>query len=257
MRSKIVLVVLVCGLCGVSLAQDTTLSNMAGLNFISNKTVQYGLNNFPCSDQKDTFDFFWCYYDECVCMCPCCAAIVVASRLPFFVSKKAMNYSDFKANYSKLVDTTLFVKCSTSTSPYPFGTGCRISSAKLMSKATGMISAVNEDSLYQRMYFFCISRWGSYIPLKINKIYKHYYSCSMGYGMTDWPEYDSIAISYGNSVTGTVMPTSRPPAGRTGKLAQYRGLFTLSGRSMPGTAKSNAMYVDGTKAELRSSVKKP
>jgi hypothetical protein len=40
-----------------------------------------------------------------------------------------------------------------------------------------------------------------------------------------------------------------------GKLVRYRGFFTVSGRTQPGAVKSNAAYVDDTKAVLRSSMK--
>ena len=56
---------LICCLWLVSVASDITLPSGTGFNFVSKDSFRFALNS-PCSSPRDTFDFFWCYYDAVV-----------------------------------------------------------------------------------------------------------------------------------------------------------------------------------------------
>jgi hypothetical protein len=152
--------------------------------------------NFPsCPSIKDSTDFFWAWYEACACLCECCPSIAVASKRPFYVSRKAMNYSGYMGNPAKLADTTLFIKCTTSV-----GSSCPFVCVSLMTVGNYGLVPVNVDSLYTRLLVFR-TRFSNHVPLKIvrvvpRSVYCPYMSQGSNY-------YDSMKVTFGNSLIST------------------------------------------------------
>ena len=184
-----------------SYAGTVTLPNPSGMSFspVPPNDFSYTLSSNPPSCPSDSIDFYWSYFEGCTCLCFCCPAITATSGRPFYVSRHAMDYSDYKGDTAKLADTNLFVKCSGSVSG-----GCPISSGTLIGPY-GLVPD-GADSLYTRLLVF---RTGfnyylslRYVPLKIGRIFSRNPTCPWGTSTV----YDSIQVTFGNTLTGTAVP---------------------------------------------------
>jgi hypothetical protein len=147
------------------------------------------------------------YEEGCLCMCSCCPTINIASKRPFYISKHAMNYSDYHDDTAKLTDTSLFIKCDTS--EYPMWTQCppqqQFSSIIFLTKALTVGFVSNVDSLYKRLLVFGIRfpfpRALNFIPLKIDHVDSTTYYCPFDPGTST--RYDSIHITFEKSLIST------------------------------------------------------
>jgi hypothetical protein len=181
-------------------SSTVTLPSRSGMGFSPSSTFRDAAPNTSCPALTATTDFFWCYYEGCTCLCPCCPGIAIASKRPFYVSKKAMDYSGYLGNPAKLADTALFTKCSTSIN-HPFDAGCPFSAAYLVQKAGnfGLVSG-GVDALPARLLVFqTIS--SMYVPVRIDRVTSSSAACVMG-GNSFYTVYDSLQMTYGTSLTG-------------------------------------------------------
>jgi hypothetical protein len=176
-----------------------------------------------CSPITDSTDFYWAYYDICTCTTPCCPSLGVASKRPFYVSKKVMNYGAYRGNPAKLADTTLFAKCTTSVA-FPFY-GCP--SAMLVSVYNLGIVPGGVDSLSARLFVFQTKGY-IYVPLKIDRVVKgvinNYWTGQQ------YLRYDSIQVTFGNTLTGTAVPAMVTPGSRNAlHIATTGAGYVISG----------------------------
>jgi hypothetical protein len=206
-------------------SDTVVLPSRSGLSFSPFSTFRDNASSLSCAVITQTTDFYWCYYEGCTCMCPCCPGIAVASKRPFYVSKKAMDYSGYLGNPAKLADTTLFAKCSTSTPP--FGTGCLISSAALVQPAANLgLVPGGLDSLPTRLLVFQ-TIYQMYVPVRIDGVASHYGTCMN----SSYIIYDTLRMTYGNSLTGihTGSMNGALASGSPLSVAESRGSYSISG----------------------------
>jgi hypothetical protein len=228
---------------GIILAATLVLSSYAGTvtlpsgSWVSFTPIppydfSWAVSSNPLSCLSDSTDFYWKYYEGCTCMCFCCPSIAVASKRPFYVSRQAMDYGDYKGDTAMLADTTLFVKCSTST--YSIGISCPVpfSSASLVTAGNYGLVPGGADSLYTRLLVFR-TRFNyylplRYIPLKIDRIVSRDGNCPYA-GMTA-TFYDSIQVTFGNTLTGTAIPARGAPGYRNALHISTTGAgYVISG----------------------------
>ena len=218
----------------ISCADVVTLPRNCWLSLTTKDTVT---GSSPCSGTANSsHDFFWAYYDNCTCLCPCCPSITIGSPRPFYLSKRAMNGDELKSmgagGWAQLQDTTLFAKCSTGTGPFTVGCGqfdCR---------------GTAKDTLCTRL--FVIQLMSGIMRLKINAIYSHSPQCPYGYSEA----IDSIKIAYGISTPVEPQTSVRPTVAPVNPVPS-RGLTTVSGRSVRGPALSRGAYISGNKKTVR------
>jgi hypothetical protein len=210
-----------------SYAGTVTLPNPSGMSFspVPPNDFSYTVSSNPPSCPSDSIDFYWSYYEGCTCMCFCCPAITATSGRPFYVSRHAMDYSDYKGDTVKLADTNLFVKCSGSVSG-----GCPISSTTLIGNY-GLVPG-GPDTLFTRLlvlrtrfsYYLPLR----YIPLKINRIVSRGEKCTYP-GQTS-TFYDSIQVTFGNTLTVTAVPARGAPGYRNALHISTTGAgYVISG----------------------------
>lgn len=198
----------------------------------------------PPSCSSDSTDFYWKYFEGCVCLCACCPSIAVASKRPFYVSRKPMNFGDYTGDTAKLADTNLFVKCSTSTSQIDFGCSppYSFSSAALLFGPYGLVPD-GADSLRTRLLVFR-TRFNNYpplryVPLKIDSIVSWNPYCPWGTSTA----YDAIQVTFGNTLTGTAVPARVAPASRSAlHVAKTGAGYVISGF---GKGRSSLEIVNG------------
>jgi hypothetical protein len=201
----------------VTLPQNRWLNLTYGTTFGgSGVTVSSSCAVHPNS----SYDFFWSYYDNCTCLCPCCPVITIASPRAFFLSKRAMNGDELKSmgtgGWAQLHDTTVFSECSTGT--YPYCVGCKQFDCGQSAK----------DTLCTRL--FVIQLMNGIMRLKINAFYSHAPQCPYGYSEV----IDSIAVAYGISTpvkTPAVVQSPLAPVNRhaviilDGKQMRIDGIY--------------------------------
>lgn len=243
---------LICCLWLVSVASDITLPSGTGFNFVSKDSFRFALNS-PCSSPRDTFDFFWCYYDAVVGgNCPT-IEIAIRSTRPFYYSKKPMNYSVFNGDTTKLADTTLFTKCTTNV--LRTGLEC-LYSANLSSIVPGGVNSAGSQDPYSSRLFVFLSKSPyprKYIPmpLRIDNITSRQVSNLL----CQYTVFDSMAISYGNSVTQTKI--EKPAASPVVRSIPHGALTTtVSGRIVHGMAVSRGVYIDINKKRVQTLIQK-
>ena len=154
------------------------------------------------------------------------------------MSRKAMNYGDYKGDTAKLADTALFVKCDTIA--FPFGLSCYFlpsyfSSAPLVFGPYGLVPG-GEDTLSTRLLVIR-TRFSNYpplryVPLKIDRIVSRSPNCPWGSSTV----YDCIQVTFGNTLTGVQAPLRQAgsmngssAAGSSLKVAESRGAYFISG----------------------------
>jgi hypothetical protein len=216
-----------------SYAGTVTLPNNKGLSFRPDppNDIYYTVTSNPPSCPADTVDFFWSYYEGCTCMCLCCPAIRLSSNRAFYVSKQAMDCSSSISDTAKLADTSLFVKCTTSVSG-----GCPVASIVLIGPY-GLVPG-GVDDLYTRLLVFR-TKYNNYlpqryVPLKIDRVFARYPNC-MAAGMSS-TIYDSIQVSFGNSLACTEISGGAAPVPRS----SLRFLATGQGYVISGFGEGNA-----------------
>jgi hypothetical protein len=198
-------IVLTAALFLSSYAGTVTLPGKSWLSFdpVPPNDFFCSVSSNPISCTPDSIDFYWMYYEGCTCMCACCPSIAVASKRPFYVSKKAMAYGDYNGDTAKLADTTVFAKCSTSTFSIDISCPVPFPSATLLGPY-GLVPG-GADTLSTRLLVFrtrVMSPRLRYIPLKIDRIVSRNPNCPWGTSTV----YDSIQVTYGNLLTGTAIP---------------------------------------------------
>jgi hypothetical protein len=145
-----------------------------------------------------------------------------------------MDYSDYKGDTAKLADTTLFVKCDTIA--FPIGISCpfpfSFSSAALVFGSYGLVPG-GADTLSTRLLVFRI-RFSNYpplryVPLKIDRIVSRSPNCPWGISTV----YDSIQVTFGNTLTGVQASTGAMDEalayGGSMSVAESQGLYSISG----------------------------
>jgi hypothetical protein len=170
---------------------------------------------------------------------------MIESVRPFYMSRKDMNYSDYKGDTAKLADTTLFVKCTTSV-------GCQ-SASLLFDNSLSMFEFLigtvpnynlvisgGVDSLSTRLFVF-ETRNFVYVPLRIDKVILG----EIIYNITGqlYPKFDSICITFGNSLIATEVHTKSTSFSRNAVHVSKAGEgYVISGI---GADNSNLEIVNG------------
>jgi hypothetical protein len=168
------------------------------LNLYSLQKKQLPDYSPPCSLNTDTlhrYDFIYTYFDECVCICPCCPEVRITSPRPFYRSKAPMNYTSFTPSLL----AASFTKISGPDSAY--GQPC----STLPSVTYGQTGGPNPtpiDSISSRLFVFLSNNGGKlpnyqYMLLRIG-IIPHGGSCDTNGpnpgGGKYFPLYDSAQI---------------------------------------------------------------
>jgi hypothetical protein len=247
---------IVAGVCGVLYSQSSKIPSGYGLNFSSLKISKATNTQLNCFAQIDSLELFWSYYDLATCLCPCGPALAIGSNKPFYVSKKAMNFSEYRGSTFWPPDTALFAKCSTKTN-YPLSSWpCNFPSEILQCKYPyGPLTQSTLDSVYTRLLVFAARYNGSprYLPVKIDSIITHGFFCSAMGSPNYYPIYDTLCVSWITSVQADVPIRS---VSRAIAPARHAGRISVSGRALQGGKPSCGVYLDGEKKVLRTEEKK-
>jgi hypothetical protein len=249
---------IVAGACGASYSQSSKIPSAHGLNFSSLKISKAPDIQIDCYAQHDSLELFWSYFDLATCVCPCGPTLAIGSNKTFYVSKKAMNFSEYRGNTFWPPDTTLFAKCSTSTgtkylvSLWP----CNFPSEILQCKYPyGPLTQSTLDSVYTRLLVFATRINGAprYLPVKIDSVITHGFFCSAMGGPNYYPIYDSLCISWSTSVQADVPVRS---VSQSIAPARHTGPITVSGRTLRGVLPASSVYVDKERKLLRTGDRK-
>lgn len=238
--------VLVFGLVFAALADVTTLPTNCLLNLTTKDTTTgYTLDSICSKYPNLEYDFYWTYYDYGTCLCSCLPFITIGSPHPFYLSKRAMDGSEF-TNIAQLQDTTLFLKCSTAT--YPFSGGC-----KMASRQFNCLIPNDRDTLCTRLFVLQTKNgnyMGNYMPLKIRSIHDSIVPCPyLGISRI----IDSLTVAYGIATPVEPRMSVSSQLARIHSIRSGR-LTTVSGRSVHGPALSPGTFIDGNKKTLRIKV---
>jgi hypothetical protein len=203
---KKLIAVFVLSMVCTALADVVTLPTNCWLNVTTRDTTTHYTPDQMCSQSPNIpYNFFWTYYDNSTCLCPCMPCITVGSPYPFYISKHPMNGSLF-FNIAQLQDTTVFFKCSTATNTlftnHQLITGCKMSTRQI-----DCTDPKARDTLCTRLFVFQNAHNAMFVPVRIQTMF-----CrgSSGNGCVG-EIIDSIAVAYGISTPVKTPAVVQPP----------------------------------------------
>lgn len=231
-------------LISMTFADVITLRSNSWLNCVTRDTTTRYTSDQMCAQSPNIpYTFYWAYFDNSTCMCPCSPYISIGALRPFYISKHPMSNSQYYT-ISQLQDTTVFQKCSTLTFTSVDGqgeVGCKMSTTQCNCTGSNM-----KDTLCTRLFLFEQTNSIAYMPIKIQSIFARGVSENGCGGEV----VDSITVSYGLLAGVAPRGTARPKP-NSANVAQLKGLTTVSGRTLRQSSRLPGAYIEGNKKTIQ------